>query len=178
MKIIAPLLVLVLAAGCKGPLTVPAVQRLSADDQAHVNHEWDNMLRPTDRLGRELLLDVVMFYQLHQDGVDRLHMQSEKDYTDGTVVMTIDFVRANDPSRDRFTIEIKDHSGRSIRKETYSGEEVLAQYNSLGNPTTRPDGRMTEDQAAAEMMVEAKLRQIAAATQPADAPATTMPSLK
>lgn len=177
MKCIVALVVLALTA-CQGPMTVPAVQRLAPDQQEEINRDWNNMLKPSDRLDRGLLLDVVMYYQLHQMGVDRLHLESQKDYAGGTVVMTIDYVRASDPTNDRFTLEIKDPSGQSLRKETYSGEEVLSQFKALGTTTTRPDGRPTEDEVAREMWVEARLRQIAAATQPADAPATTLPSGK
>jgi hypothetical protein len=81
-----------------------------------------------------------------------------------------------DPATDRLTLEIKDHAGKSIRKETYSGAEVLSQFKAMGTPTTRPDGRPTEDDMARLAWIEARLRQIVAATPPADTPATTMPS--
>jgi len=183
MKRILALVVLAFSAGCHGPLTFPAVERLSPAEQAAIDQYWNNMLSPTDRLDRGLLLDVVMFYQLHEVGVDRLHMESQKDFAGGAVTMTIDFVRANDPASDRLTLEVKNRAGQSLRKETYSGAEVLAQFKDLSrpttNPTTRPDGRQTEDDAAREAWLEARMRQISAATQPADtAAATTMPSAK
>jgi hypothetical protein len=178
MKRVMAIAVLLFSAGCHGPLTFPAVERLSPDEQAQIDRGWNNMLSPIDRLDRGLLLDVVIFYLLHQVGVDRLRLHSEKDYAGGTIVMTIDYARANDPATDRLTLEVKDRAGKSIRKETYSGAEVLGQVKSFGNATTRPDGKPTEDQVTRQAWFEARLRQIVSATQPADSEATTMPSAK
>ena len=180
MKRILALVALALCVGRRGPLTFPAVQRLSPDEQAEVDRDWNNMLKPTYRLDRGLLLDVVIFYQLHQVGVDRLHLESQKEYAEGPVVMTIDYVRANDPATDRLTLEVKDHAGKSMRKETYSGAEVLSQFHDMNTvATTRPDGKPTEDAVAREEWLVARMHQITAATQPADSPAaTTMPGEK
>ena len=46
------------AAGC-GPMISPLTVRLDADQQKMVDGMWNNMLTPTDRLDRELLLDVL-----------------------------------------------------------------------------------------------------------------------
>jgi hypothetical protein len=44
--------------GCRGPLMVPAMQRLTPQDQAQVDGMWNNMLSTPDRLDRNLLVDV------------------------------------------------------------------------------------------------------------------------
>src|SRR6266571_3507808 len=67
------------AAGC-GPMISPLTVRLDADQQKMVDGMWNNMLTPTDRLDRELLLDVLCQSWLFQIGVDRLHLTSEKGY--------------------------------------------------------------------------------------------------
>src|SRR5690242_19906565 len=117
---LALLLAGLLCGGCT-PLRFPAVERLEPNRQAEVEDMWVNMLSPTGRLDRDLLLDVVSLYQLHSAGVDRLTMRSEKDYIGGRVSMEIAFDRMH-PEADAFRIKIFDPGGRLVRAERYTGQ--------------------------------------------------------
>src|SRR5262245_24678239 len=120
-----------IAAGC-GPLVVPMGIRLPPEEQRRVDSMWDNMLTPTDRCDRDTLLDVVVLDQLHSAGVDRLEMTSRKKLTDGRVVyMCVEYCRS-EPSRDEFELTIKNSWGWTLRRERYSGSEVLSRLADLG----------------------------------------------
>lgn len=132
---------------------------------------WVNMLSPTNRLDRGLLLDTVTTFQLHARGVDRLTMRSEKDYIGGHIQMDIAFDRKH-PEVDFFQVRLFDRGGRLVRTEHYSGQEVLDRFEALGGPPTAgidangnplPD---TPDLAACRAVYEAHLEQMRAATQP------------
>lgn len=175
MRILALSFVLCLV-GC-GPITKPMVDRLPEEQQQVVDATWDNMFTPPERLDRILLLDVLIVNQMHQYGVDRLELRSEKRVCNGRVIMTIRFDRA-DPAFDEFTISYLDEQGRERRRERYSTQEINARiellYPGMYVLTTRPEG--TADKAAARERArarrreaEARLAEIAAATQPAGA---------
>jgi|HubBroStandDraft_1064217.scaffolds.fasta_scaffold486025_1 hypothetical protein len=171
--------------GC-GPMLFPGFNRLDDKTQAQVNQEWNNMLNPTDRLDRELLLDTIMMFQLHEEGVDRGAFHSEKDFDGGTVLMDVNYDRANEKSG-WFDITIKDKSGQIVRSEHYSEYEVHAQLDELQRlstprcvesttqPTTQPESQCTiqpttqlsEDQKLEVQIYEDRIKQIMAATQPA-----------
>jgi hypothetical protein len=147
------------------------VQRLEPNEQAQVEDMWVNMLSPTDRLDRDLLLDAVSVFQLHGRGVDRLTMHSDKDYIGGRVRMDVQFDRTH-PEADGFQISLFDRGGRLVRAERYTGQEVLDHVAALAGPpgpgrdvngNPLPD---TPDLAARRAAHEAHLNQIMAATQP------------
>jgi hypothetical protein len=143
------------------PLTV----RLDVDQQKMVDGMWNNMLTPTDRLDRELLLDVLCQSWLFQIGVDRLHLTSEKAYDRGRVVMEIDCDRAN-PTADQLTVTLLDDRGRTVRRERYTRPEIDERVALLQNaPTTRP--ATSEENEIRQSERERRLERIQAATQPA-----------
>src|SRR5437588_2750266 len=130
VHLISSLLLLPLLPGC-GPTTVPAFVRLGPEQQARLDASWKNMLTPTDRLDRELLLDVMLVYQLHQLGIDRATYEADKAFGDGAIHMRVTFDRAK-PLDDRFVVEVRNKQKQLIRTETYSGEEVWSHWSSLG----------------------------------------------
>lgn len=166
----------VVIAGC-GPLTRPMVQRLSEEDQAKVDEVWKNIFTPTDRTDHTLLLDIMLHYQLFQLGVDRLSLTSEKRFDGGTAIMAVRYDREH-PELDAFTFHCVDAKGRLIRQERYTREEVDARMTFFWaaprcETTTAPaSDQQLEDGCTAqererEREVEARLQEIAAATQPA-----------
>ena len=163
--------ILAVFAGCHGPLAVPMVSRLGPEQQETIEQAWDNMLMPVDRLDRTLLLDVIMFYQLHSSGVDRLRMTSEK-YIDGAMVlMEVDFDR-DDPDGDAFTVTVFDDDGNELRRESYSPDEMTARIEELYKTEMVVDDfeeryGVNEEAEAAR---EARMEEIHAATQPAIGP--------
>jgi hypothetical protein len=173
-------LILCVPLGC-GPLTVPAVHRLSPEEQAEVNGMWDNMLTPPHRLPRDVLVDAVMVFQLYQSGVDRLSMRSEKSFAGGAAVMTIQFDRLQ-PTQDAFTIEIWDRTGQKVRTERYTSDEVFERLRNLygtsdialETATTRPSTAPATSPAPATLPSKralqhaALIERIQAATQPAN----------
>ena len=176
------LLLAALAAGCHGPMTLPAIQRLPPEEQLSVDQQWHNMLTPVNRLDDTLLLDVIIFNQFHERGVNRATFVSEKDYDQGVVRMTVTFEAAR-PQRDSFTIEIMDLKGQVLRRARFPGSFVLQRIKDLTeNPyleidTTQPSnqpatGATTEPAPSIEALAYQKAMQerwaaIAAATQPA-----------
>lgn len=108
--------------GC-GPIFVPMLPRLNAEDQRHVDQMWDNMLTPVQRVDRQTLLDASIANWMFAIGVDRMHMKCEKYFSGGTVIMEVDCDRAN-PDVDQFTITVLDEHGRTVRRERYSRAEV------------------------------------------------------
>ena len=113
---------LALAAAC-GPMTFPMVIRLDEESQNQVDDAWVNMLDPPHRLDRELLLDVLIAHQLHQRGVDRLVLISEKGVDRRRVVMEVAYDRQN-PEADAFTFMLEDPWGNVIRQERYGRQEI------------------------------------------------------
>src|SRR3954471_16662912 len=97
-----------IAGGC-GPTTAPAFHRLEPDQQAQVDDAWRNMLSPPGRLDRELLLDVIVYNQFHQLGVDRADYRAEKELPNagGPAPMRITFARRK-PLDDHFFVEVRD----------------------------------------------------------------------
>jgi hypothetical protein len=168
VRYVWPALFTVLLLGGCGPLTLPVVARLEAQDQAQIDHSWNNMLTPPARLDRELLLDTIVAFQLDQFGVDRLHMQSEKRFTGGTVTMDVYFDRRR-PEVDAFWVTVRDRRGPLVRVERYSSKEVFAHAEELGalpfavrgEPTTQP----RTDEGAADRA--RRFARIVAATKPA-----------
>jgi hypothetical protein len=179
---------ILLLVGCRGPMIAPAFRRLDADGQARVNQMWNNMLARPDRLNRELLLDVMLAYELHEFGVDRASYHAEKDYAAGTVLMDVKYDREK-PMEDWFFVELRDRAGKSIRKEHYTGEEVWSHFDDAAGyqivgpaleqaatqPTTLPVTRPSTQPTDAELRsawILARYRQITAATQPEQVPTT------
>jgi hypothetical protein len=174
---------------------VPAFERLNPDDQARIDGMWNNLLSDPQRLDRNLLLDVLITFQLHEQGVDRVTYHAEKDFSGGTVLMDVKFDRTK-PLEDWFLIEIRDHNNKVLRKEHYSGDEVWSHSYDLAGisvieattqPTTSPATAETTEPASTEadagpstrpatepyeaqlrrQWMEIRCKQILAATQPA-----------
>src|SRR3954469_6611639 len=169
MQKLAPvLLLLAFVPGC-GPLATPAVRRLDAEEQARVDDSWDNMLAPPRRLDREVLLDTIVAFQLHQSGVDRLHMHSEKDFPGGVVLMDVTFDRTR-PDNDAFWVTVHDGRGRMLRCERYAAQDILQRRDELfGNQIRGGAANVPAeaDAAARQAALERRWARITAATQPA-----------
>ena len=112
----------ILLSGCC-PLNTPMVVRLDDDSQKEINEAWNNLLNPIDRADRQLLLDVLIAYQMYHFGVDTFELRAVKRFNSGTVVMQIYYDR-NDPVYDRFVIEIFDPNWVLLRRESYNRQEV------------------------------------------------------
>lgn len=164
------------AAGCHGPLTRPMVQRLDEDSQAEVDESWNNMMASPERLNHTLLLDVILTSQFHQRGVDRLNMVSEKRVNDGWIIMEVRYDRRN-PSFDAFTVTYVDKAGVERRRESYSREDIDTRIAYLYErcPEECQGGCYPEDQVTEvcrkamevrEKEIEARMEEVAAATQP------------
>jgi hypothetical protein len=110
-------------AGC-GPMMFPAVERLDPQEQAEVDGVWDAMLNPAAKADRQVLLDALLLQQLHQRGVDRLILRSEKLFTGGTAVLEVFFERANEAA-DRFELTVLDMDNKVARHESWPADEVI-----------------------------------------------------
>lgn len=164
------LLLPIVLSGCRGPLGVPMVERLGEEEQQYVDEAWRNMLAPPDRLDRTLLLDALVYYQLHHQGVDYLRMTSEKDVAGGLVVMDVRYDRDN-PTFDVFEFTFVDAEGNELRRERYTHAEVLERFNYLCMGPTRMDrecGEPVPDEVQRRQAEHnARMEEIRAATQPA-----------
>lgn len=116
-------------AGC-GPLKMPMVARFDEKGQKQFDETWNKALTPVTRLDRRQCLDLIVGIQAFQAGVDKLTMRSEKEYSEGHVVMEITFDRAR-PERDRFVVQVFSHEGKLLRELTYQREEVEKTYRDL-----------------------------------------------
>jgi hypothetical protein len=150
------------------------VFRLEDVRQVEVTGSWENMLSPVDRLDRILLLDTVLAGQLHQMGVDRLLFVSRKYVRDGAVTMEVFFER-DKPEFDLFTITYVDGTGRELRHEQYTREEVDGRWEFLFHDFSKGDCEDTpeaqrEKMAALKAQREVRMEEIKAATQPAGEP--------
>jgi hypothetical protein len=134
-------------------------QRLSPADQQQVDSIWDNMLTPAQRVDRDTLLDAIVLNQLHDVGVDEIHMCSKKKLTDERVVaMEVRFAR-DDPAADQFTFTLKNRWGWTLRKERYTGKQVLSRIDDFGAAQTGTSPKIKAD-------FDDRLRKVRAATQP------------
>ncbi|HUU85985.1 MAG TPA: hypothetical protein VM243_21015 [Phycisphaerae bacterium] len=163
-----------LVIGC-GPMSKPMVSRLEEKDQALVDQAWSNMLTPVERLDRILLLDTILAHESHQIGIDRLHFVSGKDLPGGTVRMEVFFDRQS-PEGDLFAVTYVDRSGRVLRSEKYTREEVDGRFEFLIQRPPNVEEIEGIDPAECEQLKaqaaehEARMREIKAATQPAHQP--------
>ena len=112
----------VLAVGC-GPMLLPMTPRMSDQSQRMIDSAWNNMLTPVGRVDRQTLLDTMMTYWMHQYGVDRLHLVSEKSLLHGKAIMEID-CDSGSPQTDQFTVTVLDERGRTVRRERYSRSDI------------------------------------------------------
>ncbi len=163
-------------AGCHGPLAKPMVDRLDVEQQQAVDDAWHNMFDPPQRLDPTLLLDVILAQQLHQAGVDSLHLVSEKRVGDGLVVMEVWYDR-DEPAGDEFTLAYVDAEGDEIRRERYTRDEVEERFQFLFRPllvARSADADVPcpteEELAALQALQRARFEEIRAATQPAATP--------
>jgi hypothetical protein len=136
-----------LVAGC-GPVgPKPMAERLSDDDQKALDESWNKALAPVDKLDRQALLDVLVYTQAYQVGVDRLTFRSEKTYSGGTVVMEIVFDRAK-PNDDKFEVRVLDKAGAELRRLVYSRQEVettFAELHTEGKAARNPNTPAADD---------------------------------
>jgi len=121
------------AVGCNPIGPKPMVDRLSDDDQRAVTESWNRALEPVNKLDRQALLDVLIYAQAYQVGVDRLSLRSEKAYAGGNVVMEVHFDRAK-PAEDRFEVTVRDQAGNELRRVVYTRDDVENTFKDLSDP--------------------------------------------
>ena len=126
------LLVGIMLAGC-GPIMFPAGYRLPDEEQWEVDNAWEQAMNPPELLGREDLLTFLISHGSHVLGVDRFSFRSEKDLPRGKAIMTVEFDVAT-PGDGEFSFEYRNLAGQVLRRETYSGEEVLLTVKALAEP--------------------------------------------
>jgi hypothetical protein len=154
------------AVGCNPIGPKPMVDRLSDDDQRAVTESWNKALQPVDKLDRQAFLDILVYGQAYQVGVDRLNLRSEKTFSGGVVVMEVHFDRAR-PAEDRFEVTIRDQAGKELRRVVYSRQEVeltfkdLYDQNLAGNPGLNQPP-LPADQARKREEVQRRLKAIEA----------------
>jgi hypothetical protein len=144
-------IIVALAVGC-GPLATPMVDRPSADDQKSLDDSWNRALSPTDKLTRQEWLDLFVGAQAYQAGVDKLHMRSEKAFSDGTIVMEVHYDRFS-PEVDLFEVSVLDTTGQILRKEQYTRQDVEKTRSDLFEKV-----RPADDEERAEFEAELKAR--------------------
>jgi hypothetical protein len=120
---------LFVAVGC-GPMQVPIPLRLDPETQKVIDDGWNRAFTPPDKLGHRDLLDVMVGTQAYQLGVDTFMFRAEKRFTGGKVVMEVAFDRAK-PSDDRFEVSVHDTTGKLLRKERYTRDEINETYRAL-----------------------------------------------
>lgn len=126
---------IVITAGCQGPLPQPMVFRLDDDMQKSMDDKWRCMLAPPDRADHTLLVDAIIEGHMHEWGIDRGRFVSEKDVGDGRAVMEVNYERAN-PEADEFVFAYFDPDGNEIRREEYSRQEVEERISFFYGPMT------------------------------------------
>lgn len=131
MKRIALLALLLLCPLACGPMNGMLPERLSPERQVDIDKGWDNALSPVDRLNRQELLDVLAGAKLFQLGVDHLYFRSEKRFSGGKVIMTVEFDRER-PESDYFEISVVDFEDAVLRRESFSREDIETTYRELG----------------------------------------------
>lgn len=119
-------------AGCNPIGPKPMADRLSDEDQKSINESWEKVLQPPDKLDRQAFLDLLVYAQAYQVGVDHLTYRSEKVYSSGTVVMEIHFDRSR-PTEDRFEVTVRDKAGKELRHLVYNRQEVEITFSDLTN---------------------------------------------
>ncbi len=177
-----PPILLLIASGCRGPLAVPMVERLDSPAQAKVDGVWGVLLDSQAPVDRTLLLDIVLLHQLHQLGVDSLHLTSTKRVADGYIEMQVRFER-DQPELDEFSVTHFHADGREIRRERYARadiEERIAFFtgSTMVDETATPEAREAQEHRNAErdarmQEIEALVRPIIDANNPS--PAETAP---
>jgi hypothetical protein len=160
-----------LLVGC-GPVMSPFLIKLKPEEQKIVDSEWENMFTPSNRLDRDLLLDVLTAQQELQLGFDRLHVTGEKYFTSGRAVVEADFDRGN-PDSDQLTITLYDLQGRTTRRERYGRKEIKARWDEMSGDryyhiVARKEGTVeTPEQRELRLEMEKRVKRIQGATQPA-----------
>ncbi|MGD8454176.1 MAG: hypothetical protein PVJ57_20370 [Phycisphaerae bacterium] len=158
----ATCLTCLLAAGCRGPLGVPMVDRLDEERQAQVDDAWLNVFMASDQVERTLLLDAILCGQLHHRGVDTLHLVSEKHVGDGLVLMEVHFQQDN-PDADEFAITFFDAAGWPLRRERFTREDVQARVSFFCQAAMQVEDAPPEVQAEMELQkaeYEARMEEI------------------
>lgn len=136
MKAFPFLVVVITVAGC-GPLSVPMATRPNAERQEKIDRAWDRALSPVSKLTRQEWLDLFVGAQAYQYGVDKLHLRSEKAFSDGRVVMEVSYDRAR-PQADRFEVRVYNDKGKLLREEKFTRQDVKSTVSDLFPPKTRP----------------------------------------
>lgn len=151
---LAPLCALALA-GCGHPAS-PLPPRTDAGTQKLIDDAWDQAMDPPTKLGRSELLDVLVGTQAYQHGVDTFALRAEKRFAGGRVVMEIAFDRSQ-PDDDRFEVSVFDDTGKPLRKERFTRDEVEEAYAALCVPPPQP-GNAPEQPALAARRAEYEAR--------------------
>ena len=118
---------ILMTVGC-GPMLTPMAQRVNDEMQKEIDEGWNRALKPVDQLDRQQWLDIFVFAQAYQVGVDKLSLRSEKSFDGGSVIMEIQYDRQL-PDKDSFAVTVRDNDGQTVRQETYARKDVEDTYN-------------------------------------------------
>lgn len=161
-------------AGCRWGST-PMPVRLSEESQKNVDDAWNNALNPPTRLDRDLLLDVMISYDMYWTGVDRVRATVEKDLNPGRVVMELHYDRSQPAETDAFIVTCFNQYDGIQRVEHFSRADIDSRHEELygGKLIMVADSENLTDEEKAAMEQEAnriheRQLQIIAATQPAE----------
>jgi hypothetical protein len=156
MKRITLLIIAAMTAGC-GPLATPMVERPNEDDQKSLDDSWNRALTPTDKLTRQEWLDLFVGANAYQAGVDKLHMRSEKAFSEGSIVMEVHYDRFS-PEVDLFEVSVFDTTGQLQRREQYTRKDVEMARSNLFETVGPAD---EEERAEHEAEIKARWEKIA-----------------
>ena len=140
--LLLPSCALAIAFGC-GPMRAPLPERLEPETQKQIDDAWNGVLTPPNRVGRQELLDVLVGTFAYQHGVDTLTFRTSKRYTEGTVVMEVQYDRTR-PTDDRFDVTVFGLDGKVERQERYTRQEVDKTFDSLFRSSPNEKGERNE----------------------------------
>lgn len=123
--LLVPACALFLALGC-GPIP----PRLNPEAQKSIDEGWNRALTPHDLLSHQELLDMLIGMQVYHVGIDTLTFRAEKRFSGGMVLMEAAYDK-NRPDDDRFVVTVLDQSGKVLRSDRYSRQEIDQTYSDL-----------------------------------------------
>jgi hypothetical protein len=147
-------------------MTSPMVRRLDPWQQEMVDKAWVNVLDHGKQVDRELLLDVIVHYQLISIGMDTVDYRAVKTVGDRRIVLESKYDRYR-PREDKFTISVLNERGKLLRRESYERSDIERAESALRNGGVGKKENPTPEDLERQRQYEARVRMIEAATQPA-----------
>lgn len=146
--------------GCSFLDGKPMPERLSEEAQARCDYGWEYFVANQPVVEHATLLDTMLMRQVWHRGVDRLYLRSEKQAGDVLVVMETRFERIR-PDGDDFSVTLFDTSGRTLRAERFTRQEIEAAIELVGTPSVEdvlPDETPEEYEARMARLAELQAR--------------------